>query len=187
MVKLFDITQQEASDNEGDDNQVEQEERDLACHWNECKIQCETQDELVKHVNNDHIKKDRKDFTCYWEACSREKKPFKAQYMLVVHMRRHTGEKPHKCSVSLMRCHLWRSIMQTPWHLFHILVILQTTNHHGHANHGTTNLYHTQHIYNAFANRIVLKVDYSVMQHYSSQKLTQNICVYSTFLVCWLQ
>lgn len=89
---------QEASDNEGDDNQAEQEERDLACHWNECKVQCETQDELVKHVNNDHIKKDRKDFTCYWEACSREKKPFKAQYMLVVHMRRHTGEKPHKCS-----------------------------------------------------------------------------------------
>ena len=117
-MKLFDITQQEASDNEGDDNQAEQEERDLACHWNECKVQCETQDELVKHVNNDHIKKDRKDFTCYWEACSREKKPFKAQYMLVVHMRRHTGEKPHKCSVSLMRCHLWRSIMQTPWHYF---------------------------------------------------------------------
>ena len=24
----------------------------------------------------------------------------KAQYMLVVHMRRHTGEKPHKCTVS---------------------------------------------------------------------------------------
>lgn len=30
----------------------------------------------------------------------REEKPFKAQYMLVVHMRRHTGEKPHKCTVS---------------------------------------------------------------------------------------
>ena len=30
----------------------------------------------------------------------RQEKPFKAQYMLVVHMRRHTGEKPHKCTVS---------------------------------------------------------------------------------------
>lgn len=37
---------------------------------------------------------------CRWQACTREQKPFKAQYMLVVHMRRHTGEKPHKCTVS---------------------------------------------------------------------------------------
>jgi hypothetical protein len=37
---------------------------------------------------------------CRWLECSREQKPFKAQYMLVVHMRRHTGEKPHKCTVS---------------------------------------------------------------------------------------
>ena len=35
---------------------------------------------------------------CQWKDCSREEKPFKAQYMLVVHMRRHTGEKPHKCT-----------------------------------------------------------------------------------------
>lgn len=104
---LFNIIQQEGSDNEPEDNQPEQqEERDLACHWKECKIQCETQDELVKHVNNDHIKKDRKDFTCYWDACTREMKPFKAQYMLVVHMRRHTGEKPHKCNVSQCKIRL---------------------------------------------------------------------------------
>lgn len=41
---------------------------------------------------------------CHWAACSREQRPFKAQYMLVVHMRRHTGEKPHKCTVS------WRDL-----------------------------------------------------------------------------
>lgn len=39
---------------------------------------------------------------CRWEECSREQKPFKAQYMLVVHMRRHTGEKPHKCTVRML-------------------------------------------------------------------------------------
>ena len=66
-------------------------------------------------------------------------------------------------------------------------VILLFPDPHGHANHGTTNLHHTQHIYNAFANRIELNVDFSVMQHYSSQKLTKNICVHSTFLVYWLQ
>lgn len=90
---------QEGSDNEGEENQGEQDqERDLTCHWKECQKLFETQDDLVKHVNTDHIKKDRKDFTCYWDGCTREKKPFKAQYMLVVHMRRHTGEKPHKCT-----------------------------------------------------------------------------------------
>ena len=63
----------------------------------------QTQDELVKHVNTDHIKKERRDFTCHWVDCQREQKPFKAQYMLVVHMRRHTGEKPNKCTVSRIK------------------------------------------------------------------------------------
>lgn len=54
----------------------------------------------LQHINNDHIHGEKKEFVCRWLDCSREQKPFKAQYMLVVHMRRHTGEKPHKCTVS---------------------------------------------------------------------------------------
>ncbi|CAG05504.1 unnamed protein product, partial [Tetraodon nigroviridis] len=54
--------------------------------------------EAAAHINNDHIHGEKKEFVCRWEDCSREQKPFKAQYMLVVHMRRHTGEKPHKCT-----------------------------------------------------------------------------------------
>lgn len=52
-----------------------------------------------QHINNEHIHGEKKEFVCHWAACSREQRPFKAQYMLVVHMRRHTGEKPHKCTV----------------------------------------------------------------------------------------
>lgn len=71
------------------------------CRWSECSIQCEDLDGLVQHVNSDHIYRDsKKEFVCNWVGCVRERKPFKAQYMLLVHMRRHTGEKPHKCTVS---------------------------------------------------------------------------------------
>ncbi|XP_077371480.1 zinc finger protein GLI2-like isoform X2 [Festucalex cinctus] len=68
------------------------------CHWEGCSTEYETQEQLVHHINNDHIHGEKKEFVCRWDECSRAQKPFKAQYMLVVHMRRHTGEKPHKCT-----------------------------------------------------------------------------------------
>uniref|UniRef100_A0A8C5DE74 C2H2-type domain-containing protein n=1 Tax=Gouania willdenowi TaxID=441366 RepID=A0A8C5DE74_GOUWI len=68
------------------------------CHWEECWNEYDTQEQLVHHINNEHIHGEKKEFVCHWVECSREQKPFKAQYMLVVHMRRHTGEKPHKCT-----------------------------------------------------------------------------------------
>lgn len=71
------------------------------CHWRDCGLEFVTQEKLVKHISDDHIHANKKSFVCRWEECSREEKPFKAQYMLVVHMRRHTGEKPHKCTVSI--------------------------------------------------------------------------------------
>lgn len=72
------------------------------CKWVDCAKEFKHQFELVKHINNDHIhgNANKKSFICRWQNCSRDEKPFKAQYMLVVHMRRHTGEKPHKCTVS---------------------------------------------------------------------------------------
>ncbi|KAF3856557.1 hypothetical protein F7725_017280 [Dissostichus mawsoni] len=68
------------------------------CHWESCIKEFDTQEQLVHHINNEHIHGEKKEFVCHWQECSREQRPFKAQYMLVVHMRRHTGEKPHKCT-----------------------------------------------------------------------------------------
>ncbi|XP_072274022.1 zinc finger protein GLI2 [Pyxicephalus adspersus] len=68
------------------------------CHWDSCSKEFDTQEQLVHHINNEHIQGEKKEFVCRWQDCTREQKPFKAQYMLVVHMRRHTGEKPHKCT-----------------------------------------------------------------------------------------
>lgn len=70
------------------------------CHWRDCGLEFITQGKLVKHIYDDHIHANKKSFMCRWEDCSREEKPFKAQYMLVVHMRQHTGERPHNCTVS---------------------------------------------------------------------------------------
>lgn len=42
---------------------------------------------LPQHINSEHIHGERKEFVCHWGGCSRElQRPFKAQYMLVVHM-----------------------------------------------------------------------------------------------------
>ena len=64
---------------------------------------------ILQHLNNEHIGANKKSFVCQWKECSREEKPFKAQYMLVVHMRRHTGEKPHRCTVR--KCSAYRLII----------------------------------------------------------------------------
>ncbi|XP_043225760.1 transcriptional activator cubitus interruptus-like isoform X2 [Amphibalanus amphitrite] len=68
------------------------------CDWEDCGRDYDLQADLVKHVNNDHISANKKSFSCRWKDCPREQKPFKAQYMLVVHVRTHTGDKPNKCS-----------------------------------------------------------------------------------------
>uniref|UniRef100_UPI00398E5B04 zinc finger protein GLI1 n=1 Tax=Pristiophorus japonicus TaxID=55135 RepID=UPI00398E5B04 len=86
-------------DGDKDDGKLEPEcIYETNCHWEGCSKEFDTQDQLVHHINNEHIHGEKKEFVCHWQECSREQRPFKAQYMLVVHMRRHTGEKPHKCT-----------------------------------------------------------------------------------------
>ena len=69
---------------------------------------------ILQHLNNDHIGgNSKKAFICMWKDCTREEKPFKAQYMLVVHMRRHTGEKPHKCTVSIYSTNMIHPVANT--------------------------------------------------------------------------
>uniref|UniRef100_A0A1I7XAN0 C2H2-type domain-containing protein n=1 Tax=Heterorhabditis bacteriophora TaxID=37862 RepID=A0A1I7XAN0_HETBA len=82
--------------NEVVDVETLQEEQ---CAWQECRLTFSTLKALVDHVQEDHLTTTDRNWTCEWEGCDRTE-PFRALYMLVVHVRRHTGEKPNICPVS---------------------------------------------------------------------------------------
>ncbi|XP_028315611.1 zic family member 6 [Gouania willdenowi] len=84
--------------------------QELVCKWNDChegaagagKMPCSrafgTMYELVTHVTVEHVGgPEHSEYVCHWENCARDRKPFKAKYKLVNHVRVHTGEKPFPC------------------------------------------------------------------------------------------
>uniref|UniRef100_A0A7I4YEQ8 Zinc finger domain containing protein n=1 Tax=Haemonchus contortus TaxID=6289 RepID=A0A7I4YEQ8_HAECO len=67
------------------------------CEWDECQLVFSTQKALVDHVAECHVNISNRDWVCKWRGCERTE-PFRALYMLVVHVRKHTGEKPNECT-----------------------------------------------------------------------------------------
>lgn len=80
---------------------------ELVCKWTDgqegtgkppCARNFGTMYELVTHVTVEHVGgPEHSDYVCFWENCPRDRKPFKAKYKLVNHVRVHTGEKPFPC------------------------------------------------------------------------------------------
>ncbi|XP_034037565.1 zic family member 6 [Thalassophryne amazonica] len=80
---------------------------ELVCKWSDGqegagKVPCSrafgSMYELVTHVTVEHVGgPDPSEYVCHWENCARDRKPFKAKYKLVNHVRVHTGEKPFPC------------------------------------------------------------------------------------------
>ncbi|XP_075902533.1 zic family member 6 isoform X2 [Nelusetta ayraudi] len=80
---------------------------ELVCKWSDGregagKLPCcrafGTMYELVTHVTVEHVGgPEHSEYVCHWENCARDRKPFKAKYKLVNHVRVHTGEKPFPC------------------------------------------------------------------------------------------
>ncbi|XP_028311848.1 zinc finger protein GLIS2b isoform X2 [Gouania willdenowi] len=70
----------------------------LACHWKKCHLLFDSLQDLVDHVNDFHVKPERDSgYCCHWEGCARKGRGFNARYKMLIHIRTHTNEKPHRC------------------------------------------------------------------------------------------
>ncbi|XP_018600885.2 zinc finger protein GLIS2-like [Scleropages formosus] len=70
----------------------------LACRWAKCHMLFDSLQELVDHVNDFHVKPEKNSgYCCHWEGCARKGRGFNARYKMLIHIRTHTNEKPHRC------------------------------------------------------------------------------------------
>ncbi|XP_016381163.1 zinc finger protein GLIS2-like isoform X2 [Sinocyclocheilus rhinocerous] len=70
----------------------------LACRWRKCHLLFDSLQDLVDHVNDFHVKPEKNSgYCCHWEGCARKGRGFNARYKMLIHIRTHTNEKPHRC------------------------------------------------------------------------------------------
>uniref|UniRef100_A0A8C1TG60 Zinc finger protein GLIS2 n=1 Tax=Cyprinus carpio TaxID=7962 RepID=A0A8C1TG60_CYPCA len=70
----------------------------LACRWRKCHQLFDSLQDLVDHVNDFHVKPEKDSgYCCHWEGCARKGRGFNARYKMLIHIRTHTNEKPHRC------------------------------------------------------------------------------------------
>lgn len=91
-------TQQLASLNDEDAVGSEQVH---VCTWDTCTAgDLGNQDELVRHVHDEHVGQAKKaKYTCEWADCRAKGKTQLSAYALRAHMRSHTKEKPFYCEL----------------------------------------------------------------------------------------
>ncbi|CAB0044730.1 unnamed protein product [Trichogramma brassicae] len=66
--------------------------------WQNCGRWCTSLEQLARHVEKVHAAPGTRGlFFCGWEDCQRGERGFNARYKMLVHVRTHTNEKPHRC------------------------------------------------------------------------------------------
>ncbi|KAL0993438.1 hypothetical protein UPYG_G00107880 [Umbra pygmaea] len=70
----------------------------LSCRWRKCHLLFDCLQDLVDHVNDFHVKPEKDSgYCCHWDGCARKGRGFNARYKMLIHIRTHTNEKPHRC------------------------------------------------------------------------------------------
>ncbi|XP_015667477.1 zinc finger protein GLIS2 [Protobothrops mucrosquamatus] len=73
-------------------------QKQLVCRWSKCNQLFDLLQDLVDHVNDFHVKPEKDaGYRCHWEGCARHGRGFNARYKMLIHIRTHTNEKPHRC------------------------------------------------------------------------------------------
>nr|XP_056722254.1 zinc finger protein GLIS2 [Euleptes europaea] len=73
-------------------------QKQLVCRWAKCNQLFDLLQDLVDHVNDFHVKPEKDaGYCCHWEGCARHGRGFNARYKMLIHIRTHTNEKPHRC------------------------------------------------------------------------------------------
>ncbi|KAM6423963.1 zinc finger protein GLIS2 isoform 2-T2 [Liasis olivaceus] len=73
-------------------------QKQLVCRWTKCNQLFDLLQDLVDHVNDFHVKPEKDaGYCCHWEGCARHGRGFNARYKMLIHIRTHTNEKPHRC------------------------------------------------------------------------------------------
>lgn len=81
-------------------NQTANESSTFPCEWQDCTACFSSCDDLNNHIADSHIGHGKSSYECLWKGCDRHGgNAFPSKQKIMRHVQKHTGFKPHVCTV----------------------------------------------------------------------------------------